>query len=69
MSEQAKTIVIWMLVIPLIVSVMLILTEFIREGSASVLNYIPTFLGLSIGGSLGAFITYQAKKLRASNRE
>ncbi|WP_078595788.1 hypothetical protein [Evansella clarkii] len=66
MSEPRKTILIWMLVIPLIVSILLVLTDFIQDGSVSVLNYIPTFLGLSIGGSLGAFVTYQAKKLQSN---
>lgn len=66
MSEPGKTILIWMLVIPLIVSILLVLTDFIQDGSVSVLNYIPTFLGLSIGGSLGAFVTYQAKKLQSN---
>lgn len=64
MSKKWKYILMFMVLIPVVVTLSTITIDYLRGDSFVWTNYLWQLLGISTAGAGGAFIYYQADKLR-----
>ncbi|MFC0561468.1 hypothetical protein [Halalkalibacter alkalisediminis] len=64
MPKLIKTMLFWIIVFPVIVTTLLILTDYFSGEPIEMVSYLPNLLGFATGGIFIGFIMYQVKNLK-----
>ncbi|WP_017726199.1 hypothetical protein [Halalkalibacterium ligniniphilum] len=64
MPTWLKTMLFWVIVLPVMVTAMLIGVDHLRGEHIELISYVPNLLGFATGGIFVGFVMHQVKKLR-----
>ncbi|RNA66879.1 hypothetical protein [Alteribacter keqinensis] len=64
MSSFAKTMLLYVVGLPVFVTVMLVLTDVFRGRDLVLVSYVPNLSGIATGGIIAGFVMHNVKKLR-----
>lgn len=65
MPKWIKTMLFWILIFPVLVTTLLVITDYYSGKPIEMASYLPNLLGSATGGIFIGFIMYQVKKLNS----